>query len=121
MVKSRATRQKELMDTQISSFKTFFSAEELFEKVSQQDAKIGIATVYRYLKSLREDNEIYSYTCRGKTIYSNSDKSHCHFICEETGKMIHFEIDNIDFLKDKVPGDISSFQLEVRGFCKDCK
>ena len=41
-------------------------------------------------------------------------------ICEETGKVIHFDVDSLDFLKNKIPGSISSFQIEVKGRCKEC-
>jgi len=118
VVKTRQTRQKEILDKEIKSFKNFFSAEDLLEKAQKKDKKISIATVYRYLKNLRENNQIYSYTCSGKKIYSNKTISHCHFECIETGKIIHFDIDNIDFLKDKIPGEIQSFQLEVKGILK---
>lgn len=117
MVKSRNTRQKELMIKEIESFTTFFNAEDLLNKVQKKEKKIGIATIYRFLKDLKERNQIYSYQCQGKTIYSNSQKSHCHFNCTKTGKTFHFEIDNLDFLKDKIPGKIESVQIEITGIC----
>lgn len=118
-MKSRQTRQKEILEKNTKTFKTHFTAEDLYDKVSKEDSKIGIATIYRYLKDLRSKDNIYSYTCQGKTIYSNSKSNHCHFECVETGKVIHFNIDNLDFLKDKIPGNIVSFQLEVKGICDD--
>jgi Fe2+ or Zn2+ uptake regulation protein len=72
------------------------------------------------LKKLRNSEEIFSYTCDNKLLYSNVKKSHCHFICQETGKVIHFDVDSLDFLKDKIPGEISSFQIEVKGICSKC-
>lgn len=120
-MKSRKTRQKELLEEEVKTFRGFFSAEDLLKKASQKDDKMGIATVYRYLKELRKKDLIYSYTCNGKTIYSLENKSHCHFECVETGEIFHFEIDNLDFLKDKIPGEIESVQLEVKGVCKEHK
>ena len=117
-MKTRQTRQKESLDQEAKKFTTFFSAEDLLGSVSKKDSKVGIATIYRYLKDLREKDQIYSYSCSGKTIYSNEKKSHCHFECVETGEIVHFEIDNLDFLKDKIPGNIESFQLEVKGVCR---
>lgn len=114
-MKTRQTRQKEIIEEEIKKTTSFFTAETLLEKISKIDKKIGIATIYRYLKGLREKDKIYSYTCEGKNIYSSTKRSHCHFECSKTGKIIHFEIDNIDFLKDKLPGEIESFQLEVKG------
>jgi Fe2+ or Zn2+ uptake regulation protein len=67
-----------------------------------------------------KNGELFAYTCNRRTVYSKGKKSHCHFECEKTGKIIHFEIDNIDFLKNKILGTITSFQLEVKGICNKC-
>ena len=120
-MKTRDTKQKEIIDKERLLLTTFYSAEYLYEKVLKVNKKIGIATIYRHLKKLRENGEIYNYTCDGKLIYSNNKSNHCHFECEETGEIIHFDIENIDFLKNKIPGDITSFQLEVKGICRNHK
>lgn len=120
MMKTRNTKQKEIINKEISRFNSLFTAEELHEKAKTADRNIGLATVYRFLKKLRKDREIFSYACGGKLIYSKDNKSHCHFVCEETGKVIHFEISSLDFLKDKIPGSITSFQIEVKGICGRC-
>lgn len=117
---SRQTKQKELIATELSKISTFFNAHELYELVQRKDSGIGLATVYRFLQDAKKKGELYSYMCDRKTVYSKGKKSHCHFICEKTGKIVHFEIDNIDFLKNKIPGSITSFQLEVKGVCDEC-
>ena len=121
MTKRRNTIQKKIIDEEINNMKTFFSAEDLLKKVSKKNKKIGIATIYRHLKTLRKKGTIYSYSCQGKIIYSNAKRSHCHFLCTKTGKVIHFDIKNLDFLKDNIPGEIESFQIEVKGIYKDLK
>jgi len=121
--KSRNTKQKELIAQIIKSVNSFFTAEDIYKLVRKNDSQIGIATVYRFLNGLKNENELYSYVCDRKTIYSKEKKSHCHYICEKTGKIIHFEINNLDFLKnimEKIPGSINSFQIEIKGICKDC-
>lgn len=123
MKKNRETRQKELISQAVERTENFFSAEDIFDQVKKQDASIGIATVYRFLKDLREKNKIYSYLCERKMLYSKEKKSHCHYICERTGKITHFELDNLDFLKNlrsKIPGSINSFQIEIKGICRQC-
>ncbi|MEA2036084.1 MAG: transcriptional repressor [Nanoarchaeota archaeon] len=119
-MKTRNTKQKELIQKEMDKFITFFTAEELYDQVKKMDNKIGLATIYRFLKRLRKLGHVYSYICDNKLIYSKEKKSHCHFVCEETGKVIHFDINSLDFLKDKIPGSITSFQIEVRGICKKC-
>ena len=121
MSKLRQTRQKKIIKDELDRTNRFFDAEELWNIVKEKDPSIGIATVYRYLSELEKQGKVFPYTCHRRKTYSTKKNSHCHFICEETGKVIHFEIDNLDFIKDKIPGDITSFQIEVRGICKSCK
>jgi len=120
MTKKRNTAQKELLREKLEKIDTFFSADELLEMVKKENQKLGIATVYRFLNELKNNNLLYSYRCNRRTVYSKRNRSHCHFVCEKTGKTTHFNIDSLDFLRDKIPGSIKSFQLEVRGVCNDC-
>jgi len=113
--KSRNTKQKEAIHKEIEKINGFFSAEDLYKKVKN----IGLATIYRFMKELRRKKKIYSYTCNNQLVYSKGKKSHCHFVCEETGKIIHFDVDSLDFLNNKIPGTISSFQIEVKGKCRE--
>lgn len=118
-MKTRNTKQKEIIQKQIDKMSTMFFAEDLLKEVSKIDKKIGIATIYRFLKELRKNNLIHSYICDRKIIYSKNKKSHCHFKCIKSGKIFHFEVNNIDFLKNKIPGKIKSFQIEVEGEYKN--
>jgi Fe2+ or Zn2+ uptake regulation protein len=68
-MKKRNTKQKEIINKEIMRFKTFFTAEDLYNKIKIIDKQIGLATVYRVLKDLRKNKKIYSYTCNGKVIY----------------------------------------------------
>lgn len=118
---SRQTRQKKELEKAIASTRPFFTAEDLHDQIRKRHPEIGLATIYRHLKNMRAEHAIYFYKCDGRLVYSKEKKSHCHFICEETGKIIHFDIDSLDFLKNKIPGTIDSFQLEVHGTCENCK
>lgn len=123
MVKERLTRQKEILENEIKNLEGFFVVEELLKKVKIKESKIGIATIYRFLKDKTKKGKIYSYACSRRTVYSKQ-KTHFHYECEKTGKIIHFELKNLDFLKkirDKVPGTINSIQIEIKGICNSCK
>lgn len=114
----RNTWQKEKIQEELDKLETFFTAEELHKKLKKD--KIGIATIYRFLNEKKNDKELFQYICDRKQIFSKENKSHCHFICEKTGKIIHFKVDSLDFLKNKIPGSIKSFQIEIRGICDSC-
>jgi Fur family transcriptional regulator, ferric uptake regulator len=123
MKKSRQTRQRELIQELVDKMNVFFSAEDLFRLAKRRDPKIGVATIYRFLTDLKKRNKIHTYTCDRRTLFSKEKISHCHYVCEKTGKITHFDIDSLDFLKqikDKIPGTISSVSLEIRGTCENC-
>lgn len=120
---SRETKQKELLKNEVKKFKSFFTARELFSRASKKDRDIGIATVYRFLKEMRKSRNINSYICERRMIYSLDKNIHCHFTCERSGKVIHFEVDDLNFLKKirkKIPGEINSVLLEINGVCNNC-
>jgi Fur family ferric uptake transcriptional regulator len=118
--KSRKTKQKELIESEVKTFTSLFTADELFDKIKKKDNTIGIATVYRLLKDLRKKKELHSYVCERKMIYSREKNNHCHFICQKCDQITHFNIEKIDFLKSKIKGDICHFQIDVHGICDKC-
>jgi Fur family ferric uptake transcriptional regulator len=118
--KSRKTKQKELIQSEISTFTSLFTADQLYEKIKRKDNSIGIATVYRFLKELRKKQELHSYICDRKMIYSPEKNNHCHFICQQCEQVTHFTIDKIDFLKEKIKGEVCHFQIDVFGTCEKC-
>jgi len=117
----RSTKQKQLIEQEISSFSSFFNAEKLYDKVSKKNSKVGIATIYRFLNDLTKNGEIHSFLCNRKTLYSNSKKNHCHFSCEKCGERKHIEIKKLDFLYRQVEGEICHFQIDISGICKRCR
>lgn len=118
--KSRNTKQKEIVAEEISKLDSSFDVESIWELAKKRDSNIGIATVYRHLREAVKKGSLFKYSCNGKSIYSRKSVSHCHFECEKTGKVFHFELDDLSFLQKKVPGKIKSVQLEVKGICDDC-
>ena len=120
VLKSRNTIQKEIIAEEINKFSEFFSAEDLYKKVSLKDQKVSIPTIYRYLKSLREKEDINSFICCGSQVYSKKQTSHCHFICDKCGDHIHFKVDNIDFLKNKRIDKVRNFSIDINGICDKC-
>ncbi len=117
--KSRKTRQKEQIEAAAEAFGRFFTADELHERISR-DGRIGIATVYRSLKSLNRRGKLHCYVCGKRRIYSKDKSSHCHFICRKCGRIAHFEPGKIDFISGMDIGQPCHFQLDVHGVCRAC-
>ncbi len=117
----RTTRQKELLEKELKTKKTFFTAEEFYNKLKKKEQKISIATIYRFLKEQGEKKILHSYLCNRRTLFSIDKKTHAHFYCEECKKEKHIEIKNIDFLKNELQEDICHIQINITGICKECK
>ncbi len=113
---ARTTKQKRILSEKLSEFTHFFTAEELHAKVGD---KVGIATVYRFLNDKILKEEVHSYQCNRKTIYSAFKTNHCHFKCERCGLLKHVEIKDIGFLDLKET--VCHFQIDISGICKDCQ
>ena len=116
----RRTKQKEVLQQQLTQFTSFFNAEELYRHVQKKNPNIGIATVYRFLKTREDQGELHSFICNRKTIYSTNKNNHCHFVCEKCGIVQHIPAKNLDFLSKSIAGEVCHVQIDVTGVCKDC-
>ncbi len=117
---TRLTTQKAILETEIAQFSSFFTAEELHHKIKKEFPHLGIATIYRYLKTLVHQNQIHSYQCERRTIYSTNTKNHSHFLCEKCNTKSHLHLKNIDSLKQNLRGKMCHFQIDITGICEDC-
>jgi Fur family transcriptional regulator, ferric uptake regulator len=117
---ARMTKQKRIIAEELDTFNTFFSADELHDRVRERDPGVGKATVYRYLKEIRGSHHLHSYHCNRRIVYSREQSNHSHFTCQKCGRVIHFEVDSIDFLAGKIKGNICHFQIDVSGICDEC-
>ena len=93
----------------------------MWRNASKTDKKIGIATVYRFLKKEVKNNRLHSYICNRKKIYSTNEQGHSHFVCEKCGKVEHIKMDSLEFLKNKIKGEICHIQMDITGICEKCK
>jgi len=114
------TKQKRLISEELTKFESFFSADDLYEKVIARRPGVGKATIYRYLAELREEHHLHSYLCDRRLVYSKNLNSHGHFTCQRCGRIIHFEVDSIDFLVNKFRGTLCHFLIDVSGVCDEC-
>ncbi len=119
-MKKRLTRQKQVLSEGISTFKGFFDAYELHAWTMKRNPKMGMATIYRFLKELEEHGEVHSYLCEQRKIYSRGTKNHVHFTCEHCGNIEHIPLKRVDFLDQVIAGKACHFQIDITGICKEC-
>jgi Fe2+ or Zn2+ uptake regulation protein len=115
----RTTRQQTILGETVAAMRGTYTARDVLERARRADARIGIATVYRYLGDASAKDHLHAFLCGRKTVYTRTDDTHCHFTCTRCGTVRHFAITEADFLKD-VPGTVCHLQLDVHGICETC-
>jgi len=118
---SRETKQKAILKDEIEKQPSYFTCQELFNRIKSKHPEIGIATIYRFLKELRREGKVHSYSCNRNILYSLSNSDHCHFTCENCGKTEHISLEDISPIKNKVKGEICHIQIDIHGLCEKCK
>lgn len=130
-VRSRGLRQssqrKEILWIFLKT-ESHLTADELYRMVKKKVPEIGIATVYRTLKLLKE-----SGLCReirlddGVTRYEHlyNHEHHDHLICSECGDLIEVLDPQIEKLQKRLAKKhgfrIDSHKLEIYGTCRKCR
>ena len=101
--------------------------DELYNRVSQIDSKISIATVYRTVKLFEEAGIVTKHDFKGgKARYEElSESHHDHLIDIKTGEIIEFVDDEIEKLQKKVADkygyELVDHKLELYGIKKQKK
>ena len=100
----RMTEQRKLIAKALEESLDHPQVEELFSRVSSQDPKISIATVYRTVKLFEESGIIEKLEFKdGKTRYEDAERDHHdHLIDIKTGRIIEFVDKEIELLQEKI-------------------
>jgi Fur family ferric uptake transcriptional regulator len=124
----KATRQRELIARAFFATNTHISAEALYRRVSGRDRRIGLVTVYRTLKLLKEAGLAHERQFgEGRALFehASSERHHDHMICTHCGKIVEFENCEIEELQEQVARKLSFtiqyHKLELYGQCSDCR
>lgn len=124
----KATRQRELIARAFFATNTHISAEALYRRVSGRDPRIGLVTVYRTLKLLKEAGLAHERQFgEGRALFehASSDRHHDHVICTECGKITEFENCEIEALQEQVARrfgfTLRYHKLELYGICRNCR
>jgi Fur family ferric uptake transcriptional regulator len=130
-VRSKGLRQsnqrKEVLWTFLKT-ESHLTADELHRLVKKKSPEIGIATVYRTIKLLKESGvsreiKLDDGITRYEHLYNHAH--HDHLICSECGKLIEVLDPEIEKLQTKLAKKhgfkIKSHKLEIYGTCKNCR
>lgn len=123
----RTKHRKAILEI-LKGSETPLTADEIFLMLKEKHTSIWLSTVYRTLEILTEKDVVLKSTSMGedKARYELKQDEHRHrFVCVGCHKMIPlFDCPLEDFekkLKDKMDFDVTGHNLEIYGYCHDCK
>jgi len=122
----RNTRARRELVRHIFSYRGHFTAEELVSDVERHKIRVSRATVYRTLALLVEAGLLRKIRFGNADAYEHDYgiPAHDHLYCTECGKILEFQVSELDRLLARVARrhnfSISSHRLIVTGLCKEC-
>ncbi len=92
------------------------SVEEVYDRAKNQDKSISMATVYRTLGLLDELGLVFrhEFSDSDHARYEVNSEHHHHLIDLETGKVIEFQNEKIEKMKQKIAEDLGYELIECR-------
>ena len=122
----RKSKQKEAILRVLKRTTSHVTADWVYEQVREEIPNISLGTVYRNLKSLRQEGKILELDLSNhQSRFEANARNHHHFRCEQCGRI--FDVDEpvdgeLDERVARNTGfEVSHHRLEFRGLCKDCQ
>ena len=120
----RNTSQRDAIRHVIVQADRPLSTGEIFDRARNRIPQLGIATVYRTLKSLKEEGSIREVDLPGQSSrweLSNKDHHH-HFLCRTCDKLFEIEGCPVDLGNLLPPGyAMEEHSILLEGKCRDCQ
>ena len=115
----RITCQKEAILNYLKSVETHPTAEEVYSAVRKKLPRVGLGTIYRNLKQMKEKGiilEIHGETNR----YDGRVFPHAHFFCNGCGKVYDI-FKEFHFQKEaREIGKVKDYRVYFYGICENC-
>lgn len=116
------SKQRDMILDYLKGTKAHPTPEQIFDDLRQEHPELGIATVYRNLKTLYAQGLIRKLNV-GETAdrYDADISNHYHFLCECCGEVsdIYEPEMDITFKNDKKI-NVKSFEIYGYGICSKC-
>jgi Fur family transcriptional regulator, peroxide stress response regulator len=124
-MRKRSPQQKAIIRV-LKSTKTHPSAEWIYEQVKRELPDIGLATVYRNLRILRESGQVVElHGIKGSARYDGNTDIHHHFFCIGCGKILDLNIPVDLAIEDNVIKEtglkVTRYHIELGGLCLECQ
>lgn len=124
------TQRRAILNVILENQGNHLSPEEVYDIVRIQYPEIGLATVYRTLQLLEQQNIIsklnFNDGCSRYELNSNTgDHHHHHLICLKCGKVIEVKLDLLENLETEIEKEgkfkIVDHNVKFFGYCSECQ
>ena len=102
------------------------SAEWIYEQVRKEIPGVGLATVYRNLRLMKDAGEICElHTADSATHFDGDTSVHYHFLCDRCGRIMDLDepVDaNVESRVEQKTGlKVTRHHLALYGLCMECQ
>ena len=97
------------------------SIEEIYEDIKDFFPSISIATIYKNISALKDENIISEICLHQKYKFEITKEPHAHFICKNCSKIVDVPFSKT--LKEEIDKNYPDSQKElyIYGICEECK
>ena len=116
------TKNAELILNIINGSDEHLTAEQIYLKLSDQNEKAALATVYNNLNYLYENDLIRKVSVEGYPDRYDRTIRHDHLICKKCGKISDIALEDMtEKLRRGVGEEIISYDLKINYICEECR
>jgi len=118
----KRSKQRDMILDYLKNTKSHPTPEQIFDNLRIEHPELGIATVYRNLKTLHSQGLIRRLSLGEIADRYDADMSeHYHFLCECCGKVGDLYQDDLNLeLKSDIGMTVKKRELYVYGVCPEC-
>jgi Fe2+ or Zn2+ uptake regulation protein len=102
--------------------RTHPDVEAIYNDLVKEIPTISKATIYNTLKELIKRGLILEIPTEDKLYFDGHTQPHCHFICEECGKIYDLTVELCFGKRRKVNGHlVKKISVALKGICAECQ
>ncbi|MCD4549449.1 MULTISPECIES: Fur family transcriptional regulator [unclassified Schaalia] len=123
----RMTKQRQAVLDELERVREFRSAQQIFEQLNSQGYRVGLATVYRNLQALAEDDYVdVLRSSDGEALYRRcaTSEHHHHLVCRKCGYAEEISQSTIETWVAKIAASHGFSEVEhsmdLFGICANC-
>ncbi len=122
----RRSKQKEAILRILRETTSHPTADWIYEQVRKEIPTVSLGTVYRNLKTMKEQGVILEMEFSGNlSRFDGNSDNHHHFRCDNCGRVFDIDEPVDNELDERVATStgflVSYHRLEFRGLCIDCQ